>query len=141
MRIAITKPITVINAGAKRTSSLILSSSLLISFGPETASRLSTKKNLRVPKTLERLLMTPDMTSNLEMFFEPEEYVPDRPEERLTLPSGQYELLPVDNPYLRENTACHEPWFAIADIAERVGMPLACWAEHIARGSVDLIHD
>lgn len=138
MRIVLNKPVTVINAGMNRTSGLILTSDLLLPLS-EAETRHSTGE-IRLPKTLERLLMTPELSSKIDHFFEPETYEPADNEERLILPPGRYELVPVDNPYRLEQSGCQEPWFAIAGTRVRAGMPLICWAEHIARGSAELLH-
>lgn len=138
MRIVLNKPITVINAGPKRTSSLILPSDML---KPVAGSEMRhSTGEVRLPKMLEHLLMMPDLSSKISHFLDPETYCPSDQEECLTLPPGPYELVPVDNPYRLEQPHCHEPWFAIAGTNVRAGMPLACWAEHIVRGSAELLH-
>ena len=141
MRIAAHRTLTIINAGKERTSSLILPSDCLIPVSGDLNRRHSTGDSLRPPKFLEHLLMLPELTSEIEEFFDPEDYVPLSPGERFNLTPGQYELVPTANPFRHEHNGCKETWFAVAGVAERVGMPLACWAEHIARGSVEFIQD
>ena len=73
------------------------------------------------------LLYTPELTTEIEQFFDPEEYASLNQGESFNLMPGQYELIPTTtNPFRHEHSQCEVMWFVVAGVAERVGMPLAC---------------
>jgi hypothetical protein len=130
--------IVVITAGKKRTSYPILPSHHLSPVS-KNLRRHSTNESIHQPELLEKLLLSPDFTSNLADFFDPREYTSVDSDESYYLAPGRYELVPTPNPFLRHQDSHQTTWFAVAGINERIGMPLACWTEYIARGLADIV--